>query len=144
MKKIFYFLFFYLISSFVFPQSLDKIDQDSILKILEEQRTAWNNGDIEEYMKGYWQSDSLRFIGKSGINYGWEATLKSYKKGYPDKKAMGKLTFEVISLESIGKNTAFMIGKWNLKREKNDIGGYFSLLWKKIQGHWLITTDHSS
>ena len=144
MKKISSFVFLFLISSLVFSQSLDKADRDSILKVLEKQRIGWNNGDIEEYMKGYWKSDSLRFIGKSGINYGWEATLKSYKKGYPDKETMGKLTFEIISLESVGKNTAFMIGKWSLKREKNDIAGYFSLLWKKINGIWLITTDHSS
>ena len=144
MKKLIPLVLILLISNFVSAQNLDKLDKDSILKVLDEQRIAWNNGKIEEYMNGYWHSDSLRFIGKSGISYGWEATLKSYKKGYPDKAAMGKLTFEVLSLESLGDNTAFMIGKWSLERKDDDLSGYFSLVWKKINGKWLITTDHSS
>lgn len=119
-------------------------DKKTILKILDEQRLAWNNGDIESYMRGYWKSDSLRFVGKSGVRYGWNETLASYKKGYPSKKEMGQLSFNVISLEFLSKNSAFMIGKWSISRDENNISGHFMLIWKKIDGNWLITADHSS
>jgi hypothetical protein len=124
-------------------QTLSDNDRTAILNVLEQQRICWNNGDLAGYMKGYWKSDSTRFIGKSGIKYGWNATLESYNKGYPNKEVMGKLTFEVISIESFNKNSVFMIGKWDLDR-KEKTGGYFTLIWKKINGEWFITTDHSS
>jgi ketosteroid isomerase-like protein len=122
---------------------LSEKDKDEILKVLETQRIYWNKGNIEAYMEGYWKSDSLRFIGKRGINFGWNNTLESYKKGYPDKETMGNLTFQVISLEALSNNTAFMIGKWDLDR-KEKAGGYFTLIWKKLNGKWLITVDHTS
>ena len=101
----------FLLSFTLNAQTISESDRLKILKALENQRTAWNEGDIEKYMDGYWKSDSLRFIGKRGVQYGWKATLENYKKGYPTKEAMGKLSFEVISLEEIGNETAFMIGK---------------------------------
>ncbi|MHB8928988.1 MAG: YybH family protein [Melioribacteraceae bacterium] len=124
-------------------QKISNDDRAAILNVLEQQRICWNNGDLAGYMKGYWKSDSTRFIGKSGINYGWNATFESYKKGYPNKETMGTLIFKVISLESLNKNSVFMIGKWDLDR-KEKAGGYFTLIWEKINGEWFITTDHSS
>jgi len=107
------------------------------------QEKAWSDGNIEDFMKGYWQSDSLMFVGKNGIKYGWQTTLDNYKKSYPDKIAMGKLEFDVIKLEVNGKS-AFMLGKWSLIREKDNPNGYFDLYWKKINGNWVITIDHTS
>ena len=142
MKK--YFLLVILISAISLKaQTLSDNDRTAILNVLEQQRISWNNGDLTGYMKGYWKSDSTRFIGKRGINYGWNATFESYRKGYPNKEAMGTLIFKVISLESLNKNSVFMIGKWDLDR-KEKAGGYFTLIWKKINGEWFITTDHSS
>jgi len=126
-------------------QTISESDRSQILRALENQRAAWNDGDIEKFMDGYWKSDSLRFIGKRGVQYGWKETLENYKKGYPTKEAMGKLSFEVISLEGIGNETAFMIGKWKLDyNDKPSVEGHFSLLYKKINGKWLIIADHSS
>ncbi|MBI5219208.1 MAG: DUF4440 domain-containing protein [Bacteroidia bacterium] len=122
----------------------DEFQKTEIQKVLSNQETTWNNGDIESYMTGYWKNDSLRFIGKNGIQYGWQKTLDNYKKSYPDKAAMGKLKFDIISIEPICKDVAFVVGKWNLQREKGDVGGMFSLLFKKINGQWLIVFDHSS
>jgi len=119
-------------------------DEKEILQVLEDQRIAWNKGDITEYMKGYWNSDSLMFIGKNGIRYGWNETLNAYKKGYPNKEAMGFLEFEVIKLEFFSSNSAFMIGKWKLTRTIDNIAGYFTLVWKKIKNEWIIVADHSS
>ena len=141
--KIIYSIIIFFCSIILNAQTLPEKDKDEILKVLETQRIYWNKGNIEAYMEGYWKSDSLRFIGKRGINFGWNNTLESYKKGYPDKETMGNLTFQVISLEALSNNTAFMIGKWDLDR-KEKAGGYFTLIWKKLNGKWLITVDHTS
>jgi ketosteroid isomerase-like protein len=135
-------LFLLLTSTSIFAQNKD---EQQILSILEAQTKAWNAGKIDVFMKGYWQSDSLMFIGSSGITYGYEATLKNYYKRYPDRDAMGKLTFTILKLNRISSDSYFVIGKWFLKREKNgDVGGHFTLLWKKINGEWVIVADHSS
>jgi hypothetical protein len=122
-----------------------KTDIETIENILKNQQNAWNQGDLEKFMDGYWQSDSLKFIGKNGITYGWKATLDRYRKGYPDKATMGTLQFTILHQEKISKYAILTIGKWHLKRdEKGDVEGYFSLLWRKIKGKWVICADHSS
>ncbi len=118
-------------------------DEQQIKAVLNQQAIDWNKGDIPAYMQGYWQSDSLVFIGKSGPKYGWDVTLANYQKSYPDKAAMGVLTFEYIKVETVS-NTAFVIGKWNLQRSKDNPNGYFTLYLRKINGKWLIVADHSS
>jgi ketosteroid isomerase-like protein len=119
-------------------------DKNAILKVLEDQRLAWNRGDLEGYMQGYWHSDSLMFVGKSGPQYGWQTTLNNYKKGYPDKAAMGQLTFDILKVELLDKTNAFVLGTWHLKRVSDAPGGYFTLLLRKIKGVWLVVSDHSS
>ena len=125
-------------------QNLSEADHKEILQSLEDQRIAWNDGSIEKYMNGYWNSDSLRFIGKKGVQYGWKATLENYRKSYPSKEVMGRLTFEVISLEGTGGSSAFMIGKWKLDYTDKSVDGHFTLLYRKIKGKWLVVADHSS
>jgi hypothetical protein len=118
-------------------------EKDAIMNVMNMQEQAWSDGSVDDFMKGYWQSDSLMFVGKNGIKYGWETTLDNYKKSYPDKSAMGKLEFDVIKLEVNG-TSAFMLGKWSLIRENDNPNGYFDLYWKKINGNWVITIDHTS
>lgn len=119
-------------------------DKTAILKVLENQRQAWNSGDIEAYMQGYWKNDSLLFVGKSGPTYGWQKTLDNYRKGYPDKKAMGFLTFGIKKVEFLAKDKAFVLGSWHLQREKDEPKGYFTLIFRKIDGQWFVVVDHSS
>jgi len=119
-------------------------DEMAILKVLDEQNTAWNRGDIDGFMKGYWENDSLMFVGKSGVTYGWTNTLNNYKKGYPDTAAMGKLTFTNIKVQRLSKKYYFIVGKWYLKRSIGDVSGHYNLLMQKINGHWVIIADHSS
>ncbi|WP_158825193.1 YybH family protein [Mucilaginibacter lacusdianchii] len=119
-------------------------DKQAILKVLETQRQAWNRGDLEAYMQGYWKSDSLLFVGKSGPKYGWQTTLDNYKKGYPDKAAMGQLTFRILKVNLLDKTNAFVLGGWQLQREKDAPGGYFTLWLRKINGEWKVVADHSS
>jgi ketosteroid isomerase-like protein len=119
-------------------------DERVILSILDKQTAAWNRGDIEGFMDGYWQSDSLMFIGKSGITYGWQPTLDNYKRGYPDTASMGKLAFTILQVKRQAKDCFFIVGKWHLTRSIGDIGGHYTLLFKKIKGKWVIVADHSS
>jgi len=119
-------------------------DKKAILKVLETQRLAWNRGNLEAYMQGYWHSDSLLFVGKSGPKYGWQTTLDNYKKGYPDKAAMGQLGFDILKVQLLDKTNAFVLGAWHLKREKDALGGYFTLLLRKIKDEWKVVADHSS
>ena len=119
-------------------------DEAAILKVLDDQNAAWNRGDIDGFMKGYWENDSLMFVGKSGVTYGWTNTLNNYKKGYPDTAAMGKLIFTNIKIQRLSKKYYFIVGKWYLKRSIGDVSGHYNLLMKKIKGHWVIVADHSS
>jgi ketosteroid isomerase-like protein len=111
---------------------------------MADQEVAWNKGNLEAFMEGYWKSDSLRFIGSKGLTYGWQQTLDNYKKGYPDADAMGQLKFTILSVEQMADNCAFVVGKWQLTRKKGDVSGHYTLLWKKIMGRWVIVADHSS
>ncbi|WP_443944787.1 YybH family protein [Pedobacter sp. AW1-32] len=119
-------------------------DKQAILDVLESQRLAWNKGDVETFMDGYIKSDSLLFVGQNGPTYGWQKTLDNYKKTYPDKAAMGILTFGIKKVEFLSKDVAFVLGSWNLKRAKDEPKGYYTLLFKKINGEWKVAVDHSS
>lgn len=119
-------------------------DELEIRRVLATQEADWNRADIEAFMEGYWKSDSLMFIGARGVTYGWQPTLDSYKKGYPNADAMGKLTFTIYSLQVLSAESAYVIGKWHLARAKDEVGGHFTLLWKKIGGKWVIVADHTS
>lgn len=119
-------------------------DEKAILQMLEVQNNAWNRGDIAGFMKGYWENDSLMFVGKSGVTYGYKNTLENYKKGYPDTAAMGKLTTTNIKITRLSGKYYFIIGKWYLKRSIGDVSGHYNLLLKKIKGTWVVVADHSS
>ena len=138
-------LFILLLLCFSIPSFSQNKAEKQIRSTLAVQTQAWNEGDIERFMKGYWNNDSLMFIGQSGITYGYEQTLNNYQKNYPDKATMGELTFSNLKLKKISGYCYFVVGKWYLTRkEKGDVSGHFTLLWKKINKQWLIVSDHSS
>ena len=115
-----------------------------IRNAMNEQLAAWNSGNIDRFMQTYWQNDSLMFMGKTGVTYGWQKTLENYKKGYPDTAAMGKLDFNILKVKRLSSTYFFVVGKWHLARTIGDVGGMFNLLFQKIKGKWLIIADHSS
>ncbi len=117
---------------------------DAIKKVLLAQKDAWNSGDMEGYMAGYWKNDSLTFVGKSGITRGWNETFANYKKSYPDKRKMGELQFEFKQIEILAENEAFVLGKWQLTRADGNLSGYFTLRMRKLAGEWKVVLDHSS
>jgi len=141
-KYLFYSPLLLLLLSFVsYSQSKD---EKQIRQLLSSQTKAWNRGNIDEFMNGYWNNDSLMFIGKSGVTYGYINTLNNYKKGYSDTAQMGKLTFDLLQVKKIAADAYFIVGKWFLKRSVGDIGGHYTLLFRKIKGNWVIVADHSS
>jgi len=132
-----------IIFSFAITYAQSK-DEAAIKNAMAAQLNAWNNGDIDRFMGTYWKSDSLMFIGKSGITYGWQKTLDNYKQHYPDTAAMGKLKFDILETNRLSELYFFVVGKWYLTRSIGDVGGHFTLLFKKIKNKWVIIADHSS
>lgn len=118
--------------------------QKEIIKVLETQQTAWNQGDLETFMQSYWKSDELLFVGSKGPTYGWQQTLENYKKSYPGKAGMGILTFSDIKVTMLGKEYASVFGRWKLTREKDTPEGVYTLVFKKFKNGWKIISDHSS
>jgi ketosteroid isomerase-like protein len=115
-----------------------------ILKVMTDQQTAWNNGNIDGYMQGYWKNDSLLFIGSKGPTYGWQKTLDNYKKSYPNKEKMGTLEFSDFQIKILGKKHAFVFGKWKLIRQNDSPNGIYTLIFEKFKDGWKIISDHTN
>jgi ketosteroid isomerase-like protein len=140
MKKMFLFTSL-LVCANTYSQLRDEI---AIRRVLNDQTKSWNRGDVEGFMRGYWKNDSLIFVGKSGVNWGWKRALENYKKRYPDTTAMGKLSFDFIVIKRLSPEYYYVVGKWMLTRTVGDLSGHYDLLFKRIHGIWLIVADHSS
>jgi len=126
-------------------KSIDTKTHDiAIRKVLSAQQEAWNKGNIDAFMKGYWNDEAMTFVGSRGVNYGWKTTLDNYKKSYPDSDTMGKLHFDVIELRPLSYDSYYMLGQYTLTRKEDKPTGYFSLIWQNINGQWVITSDHTS
>ena len=123
---------------------LQSKDDSVIRKMLANQVVEWNRGNIEGYMKGYWESDSLIFVGSTEQRYGYRSTLQRYKTTYPTKDHMGRLTLTVFSIQKLSDEYYFVVGRWGLQRKMGDVGGPYSLLIKRINGELVIIVDHSS
>ena len=141
--KLFLAFCFFVFSINLFSQHKTTASQE-VERVMEVQEKAWNNFDIDGFMLYYWNNDSLMFVGSKGITYGWKQTLANYKKNYASKELMGELTFTNSSYEMLSKTAVHVVGKWQIERKDSEIGGYYSLLWKKINGKWVIVRDHTS
>lgn len=141
MKKLL--LLFCLISSLTTVSQTETEDKKAILSVLRSQEKAWNQYDLEGYMRGYWKSDSLKFYGSKGLTKGWEKTLENYKKGYPSKDYTGLLNFTVDAITRIEENSYSVMGQYHLTRESGNANGVFLIIFKKIDGNWRIVADMS-
>ncbi|HTQ61362.1 MAG TPA: DUF4440 domain-containing protein [Candidatus Solibacter sp.] len=119
-------------------------DRAAITEVLNAQQAAWNRGDVDAFLVGYWHSPDLTFEGSSGIARGWDGVLARYKKNYPDRAAMGHLDFSELEFRFLGRDAALVLGHWHLTRDKGDIGGVFSLVWQRFPDGWKIIHDHTS
>ena len=124
-----------------FAQNRDEL---AIRNSMSIQENSWNAGDMETFMSTYWNNDSLLMVGSNGPTYGWQNILARYKKAYPDTVVMGKLHFNILQVKALSKEYYFFLGKFFLSRSIGDLKGAFTLLFRKINGHWLIIADHSS
>jgi uncharacterized protein (TIGR02246 family) len=116
--------------------------------VLAAQKEAWNRGDIDGFMQGYARSDAIRFAGGDRFNYGWQATLDSYRKGYPDAAAMGKLDFDLVEVRELTPDVVYVFGRWRLSRANETADkaphGLFTLIVERANGVWAVTRDHTS
>ena len=137
-------VFLIITSANSYSQTLKEKDSLKILNVLEQQRIAWNDNDINEFMKGYLKSDKLVFSGSNGPVFGWNFVKDRYLKIYSTKELMGDLSFEINNLFSLSRKVAILLGKFNLQRKNEKLSGYFTLIFKKINGNWYIVSDHTS
>jgi len=122
-----------------------RADEKAIRQVLDEQVVAWNKGDLEGFMKGYWNSKELTFQSGKDLTRGWQETLERYKKRYQaDGKEMGKLAFSDVVVQELAPGVAMVTGKWELTLSKEAIGGRYTLIMKKLPEGWRIVHDHTS
>jgi ketosteroid isomerase-like protein len=119
-------------------------DADAIKSVLSTQQAAWNKGDIDTFMRGYWKSPNVRFISGDKITTGWNETLARYHQRYPTRDRMGQLTFSDLDVTMLGPESALVVGRWKLLRAGDTPHGVFSLTFRKIDGNWVIAVDHTS
>lgn len=144
--KVFLFLtvFFHFVS--LNYAQIDILAETQILEKLKSQASSWNHADLEGFMGAYHRSDSLKFLGRNGVTYGWRNVLNNYKKHYSSPEKMGHLTFTVIHLDALADTAYRMIGSYELSFLNNTDSqkGFFTLIWQFIDGEWVITSDHTS
>jgi beta-aspartyl-peptidase (threonine type) len=115
-----------------------------IRALLDNQVKAWNQKDLEGFMKGYWQSPDLTFYSGGLKTSSWQATLDRYRKRYQSEgREMGTLEFSELEIELLGPKSAFVRGKWHLKMNAGDAGGLLTLILRKFPGGWKIIHDHT-
>lgn len=119
-------------------------DELAIRKVMSDQTAAWNRGDIDGFMAGYWRSDKLEFVGRDNVTRGWQATLDRYKKNYDSREKMGTLSFSNVEFTQISKDAAYVVMTWSLIRAKDNPHGESTLLFRKFKEGWRIVVDHSS
>lgn len=144
MKNTLAFFFSILFMQALFAQTDFSKAKAEVMKILKKQETQWNSGNIDAFMEGYWKNDSLVFVGKNGPTFGYKNTLENYKRGYPTKASMGKLSFTFHHFKMWDKTTFQVVGEFHLEREEDHPFGFFTLLLKRMNGQWKIVSDHSS
>ncbi len=118
--------------------------ESSVRAVLTDQVAAWNRGDIENFMEGYWRSEEMRFVSGNNVSKGWQAAYDRYKKNYDSREKMGTLSFSELEINVLGKKSVLVKGRFTLARENDKPTGLFTLIFRKIDGDWKIIHDHTS
>jgi beta-aspartyl-peptidase (threonine type) len=120
-------------------------DREEIREVLLQQQTAWNEGNLDEFMGGYWHSPDLAFASGADETRGWEATLERYRKRYQEGgREMGRLTFSELEIEPRDAQNALVYGRWQVITTKETLGGRFTLTFRKLPEGWRIVRDETS
>jgi ketosteroid isomerase-like protein len=130
------------VSEYSFSQTPD--DMAAIRLLLDNQVAAWNRGDIEGYMRGYWESDSTLFNSGGSLTKGYRAVLMRYKKSYDTREKMGTLGFRDLVIRPLSSNAAVANGVWELNRKNDKPWGRFTLIVERKPEGWRVTHDHTS
>ena len=125
-------------------KSTEDPDRAAIQRVLTDQESSWNLGNVRGFMAGYWNSPDLTFAGANGFTRGWQSVLDRYLKTYKDKQAMGSLSFSELEIRPLGPNAALVLGRWHVQRQSGDIGGIFTLVFQKFPEGWRIVHDHTT
>jgi beta-aspartyl-peptidase (threonine type) len=135
-----------LLKTFALQPLANLAEKDAVRQVLEKQAEAWNRGDLEGFMAGYWHSPELTTSGKEGWRRGWDTALAHYREQYQDDpQGMGHLTFSDLDVELLGTDAALVRGNWKVEwNAKKPAGGYFTLVLMKKPEGWRIVHDHTS
>jgi uncharacterized protein (TIGR02246 family) len=125
-------------------ESVNEAETQAIVAVLDAQIAAWNRGDLESFMEGYWRSPDLRFASGSTPVRGWAEALRRYRTSYPDRTDMGELTLSNLEINILAPDAATVFGQWRLAQASAAPAGLFTLVFRKIDGRWLIIHDHTS
>ncbi len=115
-----------------------------IENVLQAQQEAWNRGDIDAFMNGYWRSEETVFVSGDEVTRGWQKVLDRYKKKYSDRAKMGTLTFSHLEITPLGNDSVVALGSWKLKRANDQPHGRFTLILRHFPEGWRIVHDHTS
>ena len=144
-----------LVSSLLFPfvpsdlSGTEKEDsKDGVIAeirgVLSAQQEAWNRGDIDAFMNGYWRSEETVFVSGDEVTRSWQKVLDRYKTKYSDRAKMGTLTFSNLEITSLSNDSAVALGVWKLKRANDEPHGRFTLIFRRFPEGWKIVHDHTS
>lgn len=117
---------------------------NEIQNVLHAQQEAWNRGDIDKFMNGYWRSDETVFVSGDEVTRGWQKVVDRYKKKYSDRAKMGTLTFSDLEITPLSADSAVALGAWKLKRASDNPHGRFTLIFRRFPDGWRIIHDHTS
>ncbi len=131
------------VSSKDVPPSPPEIETAAIRATLDRQAAAWNRGDIDGFMAGYWNSPEMTFVSGTTVTTGWAETLARYRKRYDTPEKRGRLAFSDLDVRLLGADAAVALGKWRITGAKPG-DGVFTLTLRKIGGEWVIVLDHTS
>jgi len=137
-------LMIFAVSGFVFAQSKNEKEQSAIRKVMDDQIVAWNKGDIDGFMQGYWKSENLIFVSGDNVRRGWQTVTDNYKKSYNTREKMGILSFNDLEITILSKDSATVLGRWKVETKPENAQGRFTLIFRKFKEGWRIIHDHTS
>jgi beta-aspartyl-peptidase (threonine type) len=107
---------------------------------------AWNRGDLDSFMTGYWNSPDVVFFSNKAETRGWQQTLERYRATYKaEGRQMGMLDFPKLEFKVLGPEAVLARGQWRLKMpDGKESTGMTSVTFQKLPEGWRIVHDHSS
>jgi uncharacterized protein (TIGR02246 family) len=120
----------------------DEEIRKGVAAVLDRQVQAWNRGDLEGFVSVY--AEDAAFVSPTGLTRGRQALLERYRKRYPDKAAMGKLSLEILETRLAGADGVSLVARWTLAYpDKPAASGLTLLVLHRREDGWMIVQDAS-